>query len=224
MSGAELTLPQRDHPDVQQLYLVLGETLESIAKYADVPFPYVGGVFAARCVAIITDPAHFLYPKISAFLTKRPEWPIYNLPRKLCKTIMLSPPEEDGAYHKEVDWYMDYLMDSLRTPADMEIFRTNNIFERLLSYYVSKFCAIQAKEKIVRLLLRAVAVGGSTTLITRCGVVEWVRIMLDQRDRRARSLKVLVEKLWEGCDKEKVGLWSSGCMEGLVARVAQVKV
>lgn len=119
---------------------------------------------------------------------------------------------------------MDYLMDSLRTPADMEIFRTNNIFERLLSYYVSKSCAIQAKEKIVRLLLRTVAIEGATTLITRCGVVQWVRMMLDQRDYRGLSLKVLVKRLWEDCDKEKVEEWSSGSMKRLVQEVAERKV
>ncbi|CAI6342295.1 unnamed protein product [Periconia digitata] len=214
----------RDNPDVQQLYLVLGETLESLAKYVNAPFPYVGGVFAARCVTIIADPSHFLYPKISAFLTKRPEWPVSNLPRRFSKIILLSPPEQDGSYHKEVDWYMDYMLDCLRTAADMEIFRTNNIFERLLSHYVSKSCSIHTKEKIVRLLLRAVAVGGATTLITRCGVVEWVRIMLDQRDHRGKSLKVLVEKLWENCDREKVAGWSSGTMEELIADVGKVVV
>ncbi|PVH94925.1 hypothetical protein DM02DRAFT_538453 [Periconia macrospinosa] len=213
-----------EDPNLQMLYVILGSTLESNAKYVDVPFPYVGGVFAARCVSIIAEPAHILYPKICTFLCKRPEWSVSNLPRRFSKDILLSPPTEDGAYHKEVDWYMDYLMDCLRTPADMEIFRTNNIFERLLSYYVSKSCAIQAKEKIVRLLLRAVAVGGATTLITRCGVVQWVRIMLDQRDYRGVSLKVLVKRLWENCDKEKVEEWSSGSMERLVREVADTKV
>lgn len=198
--------------------------LESTAAYKDVPLPYVGGVLGARCIPVIADPTHFLYPKIHAFLTKRPEWAIHGLPRRFCNTILLSPPEDDGAYHKEVDWYLEYLIDSLRTPADMEIFRTNNIFERLLSHYESKSCAIQAKEKIVRLLLRSVAVGAATTLITRYGIMAWVRTMLDQGDRRGRSLKVLVERLWQECDREKVQQWSNGSMKGLVDEVAKVKV
>jgi nucleolar pre-ribosomal-associated protein 1 len=181
-------------------------------------------VFAARCIPIIADPTHFLFPKINAFLTNRPAWPIAQLTKKFSRSILLSPPDEDGSYHKEVDWFLDYLIECLRTPADMEIFRTSNVFETLLSYYGSKSCAIIAKEKIVRLLLRAVAVGGSTTLITRCGVVGWVRTMLDQRDYRGRSLKVLVERLWAGCDRTKVDGWGAGSMEGLVKRVESVKV
>ncbi|KAF2645522.1 hypothetical protein P280DRAFT_417343 [Massarina eburnea CBS 473.64] len=214
----------KDQGDLQQLYLLLGELLESAEPYTATPFPYIGGVFAARCVPIIADPTHFLFPKINAFLTSRPAWSISNLPRKFCRTILLAPPDEDGFYHKEVDWFLDYLIDALRTPADMEIFRTTNMFERVISYYSSKSCSIGAKEKIVRLLLRAASVEGATTLITRCGVVAWVRTMLEQRDYRGRALKVLVERLWAGCDKEKVGDWSSGSLDALMTRVGNVKV
>lgn len=73
---------------------------------------------------------------------------------------MGSEPDDDGAYHKEVDWFLDYLIDGLRTPRDMESFRKSNVFEQLLSFYASRSCSGAAKEKIVRLLLRATTVGG----------------------------------------------------------------
>lgn len=196
--------------------------LESTENYTESPLPYVGGVFAAHCVRVIADPTHFMFTKINSFLTNRPSWDIKNLPRKFTRLIINSQPDEDDSYHKEVDWFLEYLVDCLRTPEDMEIFRTNSVFERLLSYYVSKSCAISAKEKIVRLLLRAAAVGGGTTLITRCGLVSWIRMMLDNKDHRHGALRVLAGRVYELCDREKVDAWGSGSVEGMVEAIQQV--
>ncbi|KAF2690505.1 hypothetical protein K458DRAFT_357328 [Lentithecium fluviatile CBS 122367] len=215
----------RETGDLQQLYLLLGEVLESTESYTESkPFPYVGGVFAAHCVKVIADPTHFMFGKINTFLTNRPSWNVRNLPRKFSRNIINSEPDEDDSYHKEVDWFLDYLIDCLRTSEDMEIFRTNNIFERLLSYYASKSCAISAKGKVVRLLLRAAAVGGSTTLITRCGLVSWIRMMLVNRDHRHGTLRVLAARADGLCDREKVDDWSSGSMKEMVAAIEEVAV
>lgn len=183
------------------------------------PFPYVGGVFAARAVLVLADPSHFLFGKLNQFLMKRPSWTVENLPRYFGRNIINSEPDQDGYYHKEVDWYLDYLIDCLRTGEDMEIFRTKNVFERLLSYYASASCAVSAKEKIVRLLLRAAAVQGSTTLITRCGLLGWIQMRLDNNDHRHRMLRLLASQLWETCDQAKVGEWSSGTAQRAIAAI-----
>lgn len=205
-----------------QLRLLLGEALETAIPIVDTaPFPYVGGVFAARAVAVLADPAHFMFGKINEFLMKKPQWVVENLPRYFGRVIINSEPDQDGAYHKEVEWYLEYLIDALRTPEDMEIFRTKNVFERLLSYYVSPSCAASAKEKIVRLLLRAAAVGGSTTLVTRCGVVSWIQMRLESNDRRHGLLRRLASRIWETCDQAKVAGWSSGTAEQAVKCIVQ---
>ncbi|KAL1598043.1 hypothetical protein SLS60_008531 [Paraconiothyrium brasiliense] len=213
----------KDKSDQQQLWVLLNQTLETIDTLpASTPLPYVGGVFAAQCVKILAEPIHFMYPKISKFLTSRPFWEIRSLPRKFSNLIITSEPDEDDGYHKEVGWFLDYLFDCLRTPDDMEIFRINSVFERLLSFYASKSCAIVEKEKIVRILLRAASVGGSTTLITRCGLVSWIRMMLDNNDYRHRELRQLASRIYELCDREKVDQWSSGTIGGVVAGIVGV--
>lgn len=219
-----LIVPQAsEDPEFLQLKLLLGEALETAQPIVQSePMPYVGGVFAARAVNVVADPMHFMFGKINQFLLKRPDWTVENLPRYFGKTIINSEPDQDGAYHKEVDWFLDYLIDCLRTPEDMEIFRTKNVIERLLSYYVSASCAISAKEKIVRLLLRAAAVGGSTTLITRCGLVSWIQMRLDNNDHRHRMLRELVSRIYEMSDKDKVDVWSSGTTAGTIASLAKV--
>lgn len=172
----------------------------------------MAGCFGARAVSILADPTSPLFPKINKFLLKRPSWVPSNLPRYFARALIHSAPTEDDSYHKEVDWYFEYLLYSLRTPLDMEIFRTRNIFEMLLSHYASPSCAISAKEKMVRLLLRAVSeqVGGATTLITRCGLLSWVDMRLANGDHRGRQLKAVARRCWETCDKEKVKEWSAG--------------
>ena len=210
-------------PELLQLKLLIGAALETAQSVVHTePMPYVGGVFAAHAALVLADPMHFMFGKINQFLLKRPSWTVQNLPRYFSKQIINSEPDQDGAHHKEVDWFLDYLIDCLRTPADMEIFRTNNMFERLLSYYASASCAISAREKIVKLLLRAAAVGGSTTLITRCGLVSWIQGRLENNDHRDRALRGLVSRIYETCDQEKVAIWSNGTAAETVVSLTEV--
>jgi nucleolar pre-ribosomal-associated protein 1 len=206
--------------DLQQLYLLLGETLESVEQLGSQAFPYLGGVLAARCASIVADPTHSMYSKISRFLTKAPAWNVQHLLSEFWHAIVASEPEEDGTYHQEVDWFLEYLMDSLRTAQDMEYFRKSNIIEQLLGYYGSRSCAASAKEKILRLLLRATHVDGSTTLITRCGLLPWVQMMLDNQDPRHRTLKTLALRVYKTCDQERVNEWSSGTVAQTIASLA----
>ncbi|KAF1919672.1 ribosome 60S biogenesis N-terminal-domain-containing protein [Ampelomyces quisqualis] len=206
--------------DLQQLYLLLGETLESVEQLESDVFPYIGGVLAARCAGIVADPTHSMYSKISRFLTKAPAWSLQHLFSEFWHSIVASEPDEDGTYHQEVDWLLEYLLESLRTPQDMEYFRKSNIIEQLLGHYSSRSCAVSAKEKILRLLLRATHVDGSTTLITRCGLLPWVQMMLDNQDPRQRTLKTLAWRVYETCDRERVDEWSSGAIGQTMAALA----
>jgi nucleolar pre-ribosomal-associated protein 1 len=206
--------------DLQQLYLLLGETLESVELLDSEAFPYLGGVLAARCASIVADPTHSMYSKISRFLTKSPAWNVQHLLSEFWHAIVVSEPDEDGTYHQEVDWFLEYLLDSLRTPQDMEYFRKSNIIEQLLSHYGSRSCAVSAKEKILRLLLRATHVEGSTTLITRCGLFPWIQMMLDNQDPRHRTLKTLALRVYETCDQARVDEWSSGAIARTLASLA----
>jgi len=208
--------------DLQQLYLLLGELLESVDATGGEAFPYVGGVLAARCAGIVADPTHSLFSTVNRFLTASPVWDIHSLLRFFWHRIVATQPDDDTTYHKEVEWYLDYLMDSLRTRADMELFRRSNILEQLLSHYGSRSCPASAKDKMVKLLLRATHVGGSTTLITRCGLIPWIQMMLDGHDARHRALRTLAARVYETCDQEKVAAWSSDSIHTTIASLVQV--
>jgi nucleolar pre-ribosomal-associated protein 1 len=218
--NAEQPQKHTANADLQQLYLLLGETLESVEQLGSEAFPYLGGVLAARCASILADPTQSMYSKISRFLTKAPAWNVQHLLGEFWHTIVASEPDEDGTYHQDVDWFLEYLFDSLRTPRDMEYFRKSNIVEQLLGHYGSRSCSVAAKEKILRLLLRATHVEGSTTLITRCGLLPWIQMMLDNQDPRHRTLRTLASRAYETCDQERVDEWSSGSAAHIVASLA----
>ncbi|KAF2203182.1 hypothetical protein GQ43DRAFT_479245 [Delitschia confertaspora ATCC 74209] len=212
-----------ENSEFLQLKLLLGEAVETARPVVDEsPLPYVASVFAARAVSIVVDPTHFMFGKVNKLLIKRPSWTVENLPRYFAANIIRNEPEQNDSYHKEVEWLVDYLIDCLRTTEDMEIFRNRSIFERVLTYYASSVCSISSKEKIVRLLFRGAAVGGSTTLITRCAVLSWIQMRLAQRDHRAPMLRQLAARLYETCDKERVEEWSNGKAKESIAVLESV--
>jgi nucleolar pre-ribosomal-associated protein 1 len=105
----------------------------------------------------------------------------------------------------------------------MEIFRARNIFERILSFYVSPICWSRIKEKILRLLFRAAAVGGSTTLIARSGILSWIQAQVALNDGHEVMLRRLASRLFETCDQMKVHEWSSGRVKKMVEGLAEEK-
>ena len=210
--------------DMQQIYLLFGEVLESVDPAGSEAFSYVGGVLAARCVSILADPTLSLFSTVNKFLAVSPCWNVDFLLRYFWHHVVASDSSDGNTYHGQVDWYLDYLLDALRTPADMELFRKSNIFEQLLSHYSSRSCTARAKDKIVRLLLRATHVGGSTTLITRCGLMAWVQMTLSSYEARHGVLQTLALQAYETCDQEKVGVWSSGTMRQTIALIAAGEV
>jgi nucleolar pre-ribosomal-associated protein 1 len=210
---ANVVQPEALTQDLGAVYLLLGETLESLDATGATPFPYIAGVFAARSVKILADPTHIMFSKINKFLTAAPNWEVDFLLRKLYRSIVGSEPDEEASYHKEVEWFLEYLIDGLRTSRDMEAFRKSNVFEQLLSFYASRSCNAHCKEKIVRLLLRAAAVGGSTTLVTRCGLVSWIQMCLANQDPRQKMIKALAQRVHATCDQGKVSEWANGTMD-----------
>ncbi|KAI9713612.1 MAG: hypothetical protein M1820_000995 [Bogoriella megaspora] len=203
------------HIEKVQFWLLLMETAET-AKDADneSPLPHVASIFAARAVSIQADPTHFLYIKINKHLNKGPSWKVDRLPSYWINKILHNPPTEDDGYQKEVTWLLEYLFDALRTPQDMEIYRARDVFERILSLYDSPFATPEMKRLILRIVSRATYVkDGSTTLVTRSGIVAWLDIMIVMENSSVvELLKRLRARLLQTCDAEKVRYWSGGTL------------
>ncbi|KAL8642298.1 MAG: hypothetical protein Q9228_001006 [Teloschistes exilis] len=150
------------------LYLLAGEFVETVKdSIADRPLPYFAGVIAAESCLVLADPLHMLYAKVNKFLNRGPTWNVEKLPSYWVEHVLMRPPTNDDDYYKEVSWLLDQLIDGLRTPEDMELYRRCHILERLLSLAASPLLPTLLQDKLFLLLFRCIHVGGSTTLVTR---------------------------------------------------------
>ena len=87
----------------------------------ETPLPYFTGVLAAKCAMVLNDPLHFMYAKVNTFLNKSPEWNIERLPSYWISKVLLSPPTEDDAHHRELTWVLEVMMDGLRSTIVIDI-------------------------------------------------------------------------------------------------------
>ncbi|KZF23290.1 hypothetical protein L228DRAFT_246044 [Xylona heveae TC161] len=210
-------LEASNYSEGQQCYLLIGEVCETASPIIDnAPLPYFVGSLAARSATVITDPLHPLYAKVNRFLNKGPSWNVQRVPSYWIENILFHPPEEADSHYREIEWLLDILIDGLRTPQEMDTYRLRNVFERFLSLYASPFLPKTIKEKIMHLIFRATFVQGSTTLITRTGVINWVQTRLAVGDANRTVLLKLAERLYDTCDKARVDDWSGGTMQGTI--------
>ncbi|KAF2488089.1 ribosome 60S biogenesis N-terminal-domain-containing protein [Neohortaea acidophila] len=197
--------------DKDAVAVLLGELLETY-EFHCVPkreaLPYLAGTFATRALRVQMQPMHVMYPKMNKYLNKGPEWRIQKMPNYWLDNTVLSTPEMDDEYWEEAQWVLGWLIDGLRTPADHEILRRAAVFEKVMSFDGSPGAAGRkdVRHAILELLWRATFVeGGSTTLITRTGVLGWLDMIESSGDGVELALK---KRLVETCDKTKIEEWS----------------
>lgn len=200
-----LELEKADFLEKDFVKLLVGELIETYEQQVllkSEALPYLVGTFTTNALPVQLNPTHDLYPKLNKYLLKGSEWRIRKLVVHWIKDTIHSAPYEDGAYWNEVQWVLDWLVDGLRTVADLEILRRGGVFEEVMCLYGSPGVVSRKpiKDKVLELLWRATFVeGGSTTLITRTGVLSW----LDMVQQTA-----LKGRIMETCDTERVEEWS----------------
>lgn len=191
-----------------QIWLLLSELVETAKKVIDQePLPTVISAFASHAISILSNPLHYLYPKINNFLSQGPTWEVDKIP--LMYKVLDEPPSFDDAYYQETNWLLTYLLAGLRTPGDMAIYRKRQVFEKLLSIWNNTYLAPGVRDKISKLLFRATTIeGGSATLITRFSAMTWMQAQVALGT--GMSLKVLMERILESSDHQWVKKWSKG--------------
>ncbi|MCJ1390900.1 hypothetical protein MMC18_003761 [Xylographa bjoerkii] len=213
-------LEASEYVEWQQLYLLLEEVVESAKTIiTNKQFPSIAGIIATRAVTVLHDPLHFMYIKVNKFLNKSPKWEIAKLPSYWVDKVFLHSPANDDTHQREVQWVVDTLIDGIRTAEDMELYRRCNIFERLLSFAASPTLAPTILEKILHLFYRCSFVEGSSTLITRCGLVSWVQAQLMSEGPQQALLKTVARRVHETCDAIRLAEWSDGCIAKVVENI-----
>ncbi|KAI0014437.1 ribosome 60S biogenesis N-terminal-domain-containing protein [Xylariaceae sp. FL0662B] len=203
----------------QQVWLLLMELAESARDPINQgPLPSVIVAFARKALEVLANPLHCLYEKLNLFLTSGPVWALDRIP--LMQSILQEGPTEDGALYAELGWLLAFLLESLRTPADVALFHRRRVFERLLALLGNPYLGPNLRTQVLRIVYRATAIeGGSDTLITRFGAVSWLaaRSYGDAAEERA-VCRALIARLWDTCDRKRIAAWSKGGVERVVVR------
>lgn len=213
---AAAKIKQSEYEEKEQVWLLLSELAETAKdNINDGPLPSPIVSFACHALGILRDPLSNLYPKVNTFLTRGPLWSLDRLP--LVDEILSEDPVVGDSFYGQASWLLGYLMDGLRTPRDLELFHKKRakgpLFERILTLATNPYMRQPLRTQVLRLLYRATGIdGGSTTLTTRFGILNW----LEAREAacadpgEAAMYAGLRSRIWETCDQDRVRSWSKG--------------
>lgn len=211
-------IDESSYEEKKQVWLLLSELAESSRAQVDqgpVPSSFIS--FAVHALEILKNPLHPLYPKVNAFLTRGPVWPLEKLP--MAHDILHGEPGEDDKYYTELAWLLSHLLDSLRTPFDLGVFHRKRWFEKILALAANPYLRANLRTRVLRIVYRATRIdGGSTTLVTRFGLMSWLdgqRAACAGPDDAA-VYAALMRRAWETCDQGRVTAWSKGGIQKLL--------
>lgn len=237
---------QSEYEEKEQIWLLLSELAETARVAAAnqpvnavAPLPSTIISFACHAVNVLRDPTHSLYPKVNSFLTRGPFWSVDRVP--LADEVLTEEPAVGDSYYAQLSWLLAYLLDGLRTSKDLELFHKKRakgpLFERLLAVAGNPYMRTPLRMQVLRILYRATKIqGGSTTLVTRFGVVSWLEELLKmkkslsstttQTQGGASSIvssedevavyRGLLKRIWDTCDKVRVEGWGKGGVESVI--------
>ncbi|KAL2120696.1 hypothetical protein VTJ04DRAFT_4723 [Mycothermus thermophilus] len=223
---AAARIKQSEHEEREQVWLLLSELAET-ARESGIdasPLPSHLVAFACHALPVLRDPLSPLYAKVNTFLTRGPVWSAGRLP--LVDEVLGEDPGQPDAYYAQLSWLLGYLIDGLRAPRDLELLHRKRadkgpVMERLLAVGGGNpFLRQGLRAQVLGLVYRATKVdGGSTTLTTRFGIVNWLDERAAECRRRgdAEELAVcegLKRRVWETCDGQRVKAWSRGGLDG----------
>ncbi|KAJ4300310.1 hypothetical protein N0V88_002983 [Collariella sp. IMI 366227] len=209
-------IKESEYEEKEQVWLLLSELAETAKESInDGPLPSPIASFACHALNILRDPISSLYPKVNNFLTRGPFWKLDKLP--LVDEILSEEPGVGDTYYTQTNWLLGYLIDSLRTSHDLELFHKKRakgpVFERILALAANPYMRLPLRSQVLRLLYRATTIeGGSTTLTTRFGIVNWLEARqagcVDESE--AAVYGGMKRRIWETCDQDRVRAWSRG--------------
>ena len=150
-------MKESNYTEVPMLRLMIGALIETYEAYPsqqhendelvakELALPYMPLCFAVHALPVITDPSAAIYPKLCAFLCRRPEWIPSQQLSQLTADIMQHPPadsDNDGSHYRELVWLLEWVYDGIRTGADVDLLRRSNTIDKL--------CTLWSHESLAR--------------------------------------------------------------------------
>ncbi|AEO55243.1 hypothetical protein MYCTH_2049318 [Thermothelomyces thermophilus ATCC 42464] len=217
---AAAKIKQSEYEEKEQVWLLLSEIAETARdSINDEPLPSTIVSFACHGLNVLRDPLSNLYAKVNLFLTRGPVWSLDKPP--LLDEILSEDPGVGDAFYAQANWLLGYLIDGLRTSRDLELFRKKRakgpVLERILALAANPYMRLPLRSQVLRLLYRATRIqGGSTTLTTRFGIMNWLEARQAACTDAAEAAVYggLRRRIWETCDQDRVRAWSMGGLDG----------
>lgn len=220
ISKMAVKINESSYEEKEQVWLLLSELVESCKPHIDtgaIPHPVVA--FARHALIVLKNPLHCLYGKINSFLLKAPTWRMDRVP--MVHDILQEGPELDDTYYGELGWLFAYLLDGLVAEADMSTYHNTRLFERLLSLMANPYMRQGMRTEALRIIYRATCIeGGSTTLVTRFGIVSWLeaRSAVQVPEAASDVYVALLRRIWATADKDRIQEWSKHGIAGVIER------
>ncbi|KAK8868137.1 ribosome 60S biogenesis N-terminal-domain-containing protein [Apiospora arundinis] len=203
-----LKVKESSYEENEQVWLLLSELTET-AKLVigEGTMPNTILAFVCRALDILKSPTHALYPKLNTFLTRGPIWDLDKVP--MVQEILHEGPTADEAYYTELSWLLSYLLDSLRSTADVAVFHKRKVFERVMVLISNPYMGPNLRTQILRIIYRATTVeGGSDTLVTRFGGVSWLSAQGFTSQTDGDVCRALAKRLCATCSPERLEAWA----------------
>lgn len=210
------------HSEKDQIWLLLSELAESSREHVSAgPVPSAFTAFAIHALPVLLNPLHALYPKVNKYLTRAPRWADGKIP--MVHDVLHGEPSDDDRYYAELTWLFDFLLDCLVREADMGVFHQTRWFEKVFAAACNPYMKAGLRSRVFRVLYRATCIeGGSTTLVTRFGVLGWLEELRVAGGEERGVVGGLMGRVWGTCDRGHVGRWSRGAIPEMMKVVEGV--
>jgi nucleolar pre-ribosomal-associated protein 1 len=185
----------------------------------DAQFLPCNAIILGMLAQVVSNPGHFLYPKVMDFLLSGPtlhsgEIPMYRL---------FSQPDSSEIAVKELQWGLEALTSGLTTHDEVSLYLRRGVFDWAMTMSMSPW-ANSIKPHIRALLLKAQEVqGGSIGLVTRNAGLAWAENELfSEKISNKKDQKHFAGKLglrfMAASDKNKLCQWTGNDRLGIANR------
>lgn len=177
---------------LSSFWLSVLETLRNAATVTCPHVPCLVAGYLASAVDVISDPGHYMFNAVVAFLLAKPVLDIANVPDfyKMFYNF------RDEHYLKR-NWLLGVVADYLRCGLDFHLCKRRYVFNILLTFFMSPLCQRNTKEVILRILIAAVKIPKAARILCReQGLLMWLPAALERNSAEEGIPELLFETVY----------------------------
>ncbi|KAK8782786.1 hypothetical protein V5799_015872 [Amblyomma americanum] len=177
---------------LSSFWLSVLETLRNAATVTCPHVPCLVAGYLASAIDVISDPGHYMFNAVVAFLLAKPVLDIANVP----DFYKMFYNYKDEHYLKR-NWLLGVVADYLRCGLDFHLCKRRYVFNILLTFFMSPLCQKNTKEIILRILIAAVKIPKAARILCReQGLLMWLPAALERNAAEEGIPELLFETIY----------------------------